>query len=66
MKTTIQIVDLDQSGPEEITVHYSNELPEYYMRNVIDLASIVGSHHVAREAYISEYQAEFNIPGVLC
>jgi len=66
MKITAQIVDFDTTGPEEVQVHYSNELPEYYMRNVIDLASIVGSHHVAREAYISEYQAEFNIPGVLC
>lgn len=60
MKKQIPVMDLDQfDGPMPITVHFDTILPEFHMRHVIDLASIVGNHHVAREAYIAEFQSEF-------
>lgn len=60
MEKHINILDLDQdTGPLPVRVQYDTLLLECYMRHVIDLASIVGNHHVAREAYISEYEPEY-------
>lgn len=60
MEKHINITDIDAiNGPEVIQVQYDTIIPEFYLRHVIDLASIVGNHHVAREAYISEYEPEY-------
>lgn len=65
MSQKINIVDLDFSYPEEITVRHTGALPDYYMRNVIDLASIVGNHHVSPHAHIWEYEPlDYLFPGL--
>lgn len=47
---------MDGNGPEEVPVQYDMIIPEFYMRHVIDLASIVGNHSVGREQYITEFE----------
>lgn len=54
----ITIHDLD-TAREEIIVQYDTIIPEFHMKHVLDLASIVGTHHVPREAYIEEYSIEY-------
>ena len=66
MKNTINISCHDDFDTiHEITVRHTGTLPDYYMRNVIDLASIVGHHNVARGAVISDIEPlDYIAPGL--
>lgn len=68
MEKHINITDIDAiNGPEVIQVQYDTIVPEFYLRHVIDLASIVGTCHAAPAGtYITEYVSEFNIAHGLC
>lgn len=59
MLKQIPIIDLDSlRGKEDIIVQYDTIIPEFHMRHVLDLASIVGNYNVPREAFITEYTPE--------
>jgi len=58
MNKLIPIIDYDVFWPEEVTVRRISDdnFPELYLKNVIDLASIVWTHHgIPKDCYMYEY-----------
>lgn len=57
MNNLIPIIDLDNLWPEEVTVRHTGTLPDFYLRNVIDLASIVGTYNLPIEIHEYDYES---------